>query len=207
MDLSLQKLQFPGSLLPEAGDIFRRYAPDGIKADIRVKGNASGNEFSSSFQFLLHGLGKLDAAAACSGDLQAVLASALSKHAGADFMKLLTKVRMKQASLSYEDSGCAALALEVAAKNAGMPPLAFRDALDARLGKVLEDETVSGVLADASRIFREQLYAPGKVSAALAQGKSLTMAQFALAALMQPAKLPVTLSSEAGQRRMEEYFQ
>ena len=173
---------------------------------MRVRGNLTGSGCFSSLGVLLHGLGTLDVAASFAGDMDALFSCALSQEMQPVFLKRLAEMRMDRMKMTYEDSGLCALALEIAAKKAGMMPLDFLDALDARAAMELQKSADSRIVGDAARILREQLHAPGTVTAELAQGKRPTLAQLALTILMQPAQLPVFLSSVPGKKPMRSYF-
>ncbi len=207
IDMAVSEFHVPNDVLPQHAGSFDRHAPSGITGKLRVMGNLTGNRCVSSLEASLQGLGKLNVTASFSGDMDALFACALSQDRQPLFFKRLAEVRIERAKMIYEDSGLCALALDIAAKKEGMEPLGVLDALDAQAAMELENNAVSGVVWDAASILREQLRAPGKVIAELAKGKSPTFAQLAFTALMQPAKLPIVISSAPGKKPMRSYFQ
>ena len=138
--------------------------------------------------------------------MDVLFSSALSQDRQQVFFKRLAEMRMERAKMTCEDSGLCALALEIAARKAGMEPLALLESLDSRAGE-LKERAEPGAMRDTSRILQEQLNFPGTVTAELAQGRRPTLAQLALTALMQPAKLPIMLSSSPGKKPMRSFFQ
>ena len=206
IDLALSGLHISNDVLAQYGGTVEKHAAGGVKADLRFRGNMTGSGCISSLEVLLHGLGKLDVAASLAGDMDVLFSCALSQEMQPVFLKRLAEMRMERIKMTYEDSGLCALALEIAAKKAGMMPLDFLDALDARAAMELQKSADSRIVGDAARILREQLHAPGTITAELAQGKRPTLAQLALTILTQPAKLPVFLSSAPGKKPMRSYF-
>jgi hypothetical protein len=206
IDLALKELHIPTEALPQYAGSVERHAAGGIKCDLRFTGAFTGSGCVTSLEALLHGLGKLDLSASFSGDMHVLFSSALSQDRQQVFFKRLAEMRMERAKMTFEDSGLCALALEIAARKAGMEPLAFLEALDPRTGE-LEEGAEPDAMRDASRILQEQLHFPGTVTAELAQGRRPKLAQLALTALMQPAKLPIMLSSSPGKKPMRSFFQ
>ncbi|MBO6002954.1 MAG: hypothetical protein J6P53_05605, partial [Mailhella sp.] len=206
IDLALKELRIPAEALPQYADSVERHAADGIKGDLRFTGACNGSGCVTYLEALLHGLGKLDLSASFAGDMDVLFSSALSQDRQQVFFKRLAEMRMERAKMTCEDSGLCALALEIAARKAGMEPLALLESLDSRAGE-LKERAEPGAMRDASRILQEQLNFPGTVTAELAQGRRPTLAQLALTALMQPAKLPIMLSSSPGKKPMRSFFQ
>ncbi|MBP3729954.1 MAG: hypothetical protein J6I40_00615 [Mailhella sp.] len=185
-------------------DIIARYAPGGLKMDMGAQCGFSASECSLTSRCSLDKLGTLESLATLKGGTAEALRKILSGDADADLLKAFAGLRLHAARLSFADSGLAALALEAAAREAGMDAQSYCAALEQRASMLAGDG--NGLDDQARRIFKEQLAFPGEVAVELAPGAAPALSQLFLTALIKPARLPFKLSSRPGSRALRDYL-
>ena len=206
LDFSINALRLAPNVLGEYREMVMRHAPEGILLDMQVNGSSSESESDANVSIKLNGLGKLDTGLSMLGDIPALVAKAMKEPGKADELmpQMLSQIKLASIGATYEDSGLAAMILDIFAKQSGMEPANLLPMVSAMVGQLASSE--NDFYKKLGVMLKEQLANPGTMSVRLAPDTDIDVMTFGMMAAGSPDKLPLEFSSKPGSKSMEEYL-
>ena len=200
--VKMQNLHVPADAVKEVASIVQRFSPDGFDLSFEGSSCYGPDTISGSGKYILKGLGEFNVAVDFAGDAKKIQDIAFSGRVD-QLMEELSQVEVRSFSMDYEDQGLVPLGFALASMGDEHSFELYQSEIrDTLVEMRMENNTFWTRLANA---LEEQLRAPGSFHVAFQSAQPVSLQQLAMMLLMDPDRLPVTVTSLPGKKPLAEY--